>query len=217
MGVGGLQQKKNGPGAQRAQTYARSCHVYATHFPPQHSRESNGPCDRKQESPTFATQTGSGVQWPRDQPVAWDSVSAVSAEVRVSCTICRMQSLTTCSNVTGSMSCNSQKEHRRRHRHRAGLTGRKKRVRNANRNKPSQGPSLLHGQDMGKTQDHRTIIQQWLAVGGGWWLVAVGDWWQLAVGGWCRLAVGAWQLVASGAGRGLAMDSWRLVVSGGCS
>ena len=45
-------------------------------------------------------------------------------------------------------------------------------VHNANSNEP--GRSLLHAQDMGKTQDHRTFIEQRLAVGGGW---------QLAVGG----------------------------------
>ena len=39
---------------------------------------------------------------------------------------------------------------------------------------------LLHGQDMDKTQDCRSGIEQWLAVGG---------WRRLAVGGW-RLAVG---------------------------
>ena len=38
-----------------------------------------------------------------------------------------------------------------------------------------RGRSLLHGQDMGKTQDHRNHIERWLAVGG---------WWRLAVGGW---------------------------------
>ena len=30
------------------------------------------------------------------------------------------------------------------------------------------GTSLLHGQDMGKTQNHRNSIEQWRAVGGGW-------------------------------------------------
>ena len=49
----------------------------------------------------------------------------------------------------------------------------------ANRNERSQGCPLLHGQDMGKTQDHRNSMEQWLAVAGGW---------RLAVGGW-RLAV----------------------------
>ena len=34
---------------------------------------------------------------------------------------------------------------------------------------------------MRKTQNHRNVIEQWLAVGGGWrW--AVGGWWLLAVG-----------------------------------
>ena len=44
---------------------------------------------------------------------------------------------------------------------------------NANRNEPSRGRSLLHGQDMGETQNHR-IVEQWLAVGGGWWFVVLG-------------------------------------------
>ena len=65
---------------------------------------------------------------------------------------------------------------------RAVLKGGRKRVRNAGRSEPSQGRSLLHGQDMGKTQDHRSIIEQLLAVGSGWWLVAVSGW-RLAVGG----------------------------------
>ena len=66
---------------------------------------------------------------------------------------------------------------------RAVLQGEKqKRIRNANRNKRSRGRSLLHGQDMGKTQDRRPSIEQWLAVGGGWRL-AVGGGWRLAVGG----------------------------------
>ena len=38
------------------------------------------------------------------------------------------------------------------------------------------GCSLLHGQDMGKTHNHRNSTEQWLAVGGGWRLVAVGGW-----------------------------------------
>ena len=39
-------------------------------------------------------------------------------------------------------------------------------------------------QDTGEPQDHRSGVEQWLAVGGGWWrLVAVG-------GGWRRLAGG---------------------------
>ena len=58
--------------------------------------------------------------------------------------------------------------------------------RKANRNERSRGRSLLHGQDMGKTQDHRNGIEQWLAVGSGWRLAAVGGW-QLAVGGWWSL------------------------------
>ena len=42
------------------------------------------------------------------------------------------------------------------------------RVRDANRNGRPRGRSLLHSQDMGKTQDHRSDIEQWLAAGGGW-------------------------------------------------
>ena len=45
----------------------------------------------------------------------------------------------------------------------------KKSLRTANRNERSRGRSLLHGQDMGKTQDHRNRIEQWLAVGGWQW------------------------------------------------
>ena len=51
--------------------------------------------------------------------------------------------------------------------------GGKKRVRNANRNESSRGRSLLRGQDMGNTQDHRNGIEQRLAVGGWWSLGAV--------------------------------------------
>ena len=36
---------------------------------------------------------------------------------------------------------------------------------------------------MGKTQNHISIIEQSLAVGGSWWLIVVGGW-RLAVGGW---------------------------------
>ena len=58
------------------------------------------------------------------------------------------------------------------------------RVRNANRNEPSRGRSLLHGQGMDTTQDHGSTIEQCLAVGGGWWLVAVdGGRWLAVVGG----------------------------------
>ena len=49
----------------------------------------------------------------------------------------------------------------------------KKRVRTANRNERSRGRSLLRGQDMGKTQDHRSTTEQRLAVGGGWRRLAV--------------------------------------------
>ena len=57
--------------------------------------------------------------------------------------------------------------------------GKKGGARNANRNKRSLGCSLLHVQDMGKTQNHRNSIEQRLAVGGGWRLAAVGGWWSL--------------------------------------
>ena len=60
---------------------------------------------------------------------------------------------------------------------RAVLQGERKRVRTANRNGRSRGRSLLHGQDMGKTQDHRSVVEQWLAVSGG------RGGWRLAVGG----------------------------------
>ena len=56
----------------------------------------------------------------------------------------------------------------------------KERVRDTNRNERSRGRSLLHGHDMGKTQDHRNSVEQWWAVGGGWRL-AVGGCWRLAV------------------------------------
>ena len=36
------------------------------------------------------------------------------------------------------------------------------------------GDALLHGRDMGKTQDHRNSVEQFLAVGGGWRLVVLG-------------------------------------------
>ena len=60
---------------------------------------------------------------------------------------------------------------------RAVLEGKKRGggVRNTNRNEPARGRSLRHGQDMGKTHDHRNGIEQRLAVGGGW---------RWAVGGW---------------------------------
>ena len=45
-------------------------------------------------------------------------------------------------------------------------------------NESSQGRSLLRGQDMGKTENRRNGVEQWLAVGGGWRL-AVGGWWSL--------------------------------------
>ena len=54
----------------------------------------------------------------------------------------------------------------------------------------SRGRSLLHGQDTGKTQNHRNSIEQWLAVGGGWRLAAVGGWRLVAVGGWRLVVLG---------------------------
>ena len=95
--------------------------------------------------------------------------------------------------------------------HTPGLPKGEKKVRNANRNQRSRGRFLLHGQDMGKTQDHRSSTEQWLAVGGGWRLV-VSDWRRLAVGG-LRLAVGGERLVVGGGWR-LAVGGWRLVVCG---
>ena len=67
----------------------------------------------------------------------------------------------------------------------------KKRVRSAHRNERSRGRSVLHGQDMGKTQNHRNSIEQYLAVDGNWRL-ADGGGWRLAVGGgWRRMAFGS--------------------------
>ena len=81
---------------------------------------------------------------------------------------------------------------------RAGLSLREgnKGVRNANRNEPAWRRSLLHGQDMGKTQYHRSIIEQWLAVGGWWWLAVCGR--RLAVGGWWLVVVSGWRLAVAG-------------------
>ena len=53
----------------------------------------------------------------------------------------------------------------------------------ADNSERSRGRSLLHGQDMGKTQDHRNSVERWVAAVGGWRLVAVGGGWRLAVGG----------------------------------
>ena len=50
------------------------------------------------------------------------------------------------------------------------------RVRNTNRNERSQGRSLLHGQNLGNTQNHRNSVVQCLAVGGGWRLAVGGPW-----------------------------------------
>ena len=62
-------------------------------------------------------------------------------------------------------------------------------VRNANRNECSRGRSLLHRQDMGKTQNHKNSIELRLAAAGGWQLVA-GGWWLVVVGGWRLGAIG---------------------------
>ena len=83
----------------------------------------------------------------------------------------------------------------------------KKRGRTANRNEASRQRSLLHGQDLDKTQDHKTTVKQRLAVGGGWWLVAVGGWRWAVGGGWRWLEVGGWWLVA--------VTGWQLAVKGG--
>ena len=47
-----------------------------------------------------------------------------------------------------------------------------------------RGHSLLHGQGMRNTQNHRNSSEQWMAVGG----------WRLAVGGWRLVAVGGLRL-----------------------
>ena len=54
--------------------------------------------------------------------------------------------------------------------------GGRKRVRDTNKIERSRGRSLVHGQDMGKTQDHRSTVERWLTVGG-WRRLAVGSWW----------------------------------------
>ena len=56
---------------------------------------------------------------------------------------------------------------------------------------------------MGKTQDHRSIIEKWLAAVGSWHRV-VGTWWQSAVGGW--------RLVVPGGGGGSMVGSDKLNV-----
>ena len=51
---------------------------------------------------------------------------------------------------------------------------------NANRNERALVHSLLHGQDMGRTQNHRNGVEQRrLAVGG--WRLAVGGPWGLSL------------------------------------
>ena len=67
-----------------------------------------------------------------------------------------------------------------------------------------QRRSLLPGQDKGKIQEHRSIIEQWLAVGSGWRLAAAGGWWRLAVCGR--------RLVAVGIVRWAAVGGWGFVV-----
>ena len=67
--------------------------------------------------------------------------------------------------------------------------GKQKRARNANRNGHSRGRSVLFARDVGETEDHRSTIEEWVAVGG-WRFVAVGGWRRLAVGGSWQLAVG---------------------------
>ena len=65
---------------------------------------------------------------------------------------------------------------------------------------PSWGRSLLHGQDMCRTQEHQSSIEQfWRLVAVGGWRLAVGDGWRLAVGGWWWVAVGGgWRLAVGG-------------------
>ena len=68
---------------------------------------------------------------------------------------------------------------------------------------------------LGKTQDHRNGVEQWLAVGGWWRLVAVGGWRSAVGGGWRRLATdGGWQLVVGGGWRWLAVVGGRWGLSG---
>ena len=68
---------------------------------------------------------------------------------------------------------------------RAVRKGKKKDLRNTNRNEYSWGRSMLHG-----TFSTSKVGGWWLAVGGGWRLAAVGSGWQLAVGAWwCMGAV----------------------------
>ena len=70
-----------------------------------------------------------------------------------------------------------------------------------NLREPSQGRSLLHGQDMGKTTE--------AVFNDGWRLVAVGGRLLVAVGGWRLVAVGSWRLVVVGSGWRLAVGGWR--------
>ena len=62
---------------------------------------------------------------------------------------------------------------------------------------------------MDKAQHHRSIIEQWLAVGGGWWLVALGSRRLVAVGGgWRLVAVGDWWQLVVGDGWWLPVGGW---------
>ena len=85
-----------------------------------------------------------------------------------------------------------------------GAVLRGKRVRNANRNERSRGRSLLHGEDMGNTQNHSNSIEPWLAVGGGWRWMAVGSQWLVTAGRW-RSAVGGGRRLAVGGPSGLSL------------
>ena len=91
--------------------------------------------------------------------------------------------------------------------------GKKKDLRNANRNECSRGRSLLPGH--GAFSTSKAGGWQLVAVGSGWRLAVGGGWQRLAVGGWWRLAVGGWRLVAVGSGWRLAVGGdWRLAVGG---
>ena len=68
------------------------------------------------------------------------------------------------------------------------LRGKKKDLRNANRNERSRGRSLLPGHG---TFSNSKVGGWRLAVGGGWRRLVVGGWWLGGVGGWWGLAVGS--------------------------
>ena len=86
---------------------------------------------------------------------------------------------------------------------RAVRKGKKRGVRNTNRNGPSRRCFLLHGPDMDKTQHHRSTTEQYLAVGGGW---------RLAVGGWRLIVRGGQGLAVGGGWRWAGVGGWGLVV-----